>query len=193
MRFLLKEDDARLKELALYINDNVQTKKPNTKKPRNYRGRFLRMEIEQSLISEKMAGNETSIEKLFLKHLNSQLEFVCSDISIEINHDFIEIAGHGFTPNNKWNKILKEKEDLISLENQGYEYVLSLNQGDIRNFFESNNEIRYGIRSKNLEEPRLLGEITDSLLIMTSEDYDKKLTLIKLIKQSTETRRKKVL
>ena len=180
MRYLLKEDDARLKELSLYIEENVLTKKPNKKKERIFRGRFSRPAIEQNLIIEEMMGNKISIQELFLHHLNTNKDFVCFDLNIEIGDDFIDVGSKGFEPTAKWNRLLKEKEDLLILENKGFEYVISLNQGDTRNFFELNDEIRFGIRSKNLEEPRLLGEITDSLFIMSSEDYDSKLKSLKI-------------
>ena len=182
MRKLLKKDQEKFNFIINWIEENRSKREPNFNREKlRVDLQLLSNEVEMSLIADKMNGGSKTAIDLIKDYFENYDECVVIDFSVEQFNDYLRVKGVAYPSDDDYLHYLNERKYYSELENLASEYLSDLDYAydDSRNFFEINNGIYYGVRSRNEDDPRLLGDVDSYIFIMTSKEYDKKLKQIK--------------
>lgn len=187
MRYLLEEDNLEYNSLKKYISENWNNRPIDTNKPiKRFYFQYTKDRVERELLKYKLKGINKKETDIILGWANEDPEYIADERFITVESDkFIVAQGTVYSVGGEFAENLNKVKHFEKLINLAIEYLkLEFSLTDVRNLYESDNGVYYGIRNVNKENASLLGDIVGGTFLLSSIEYNKKLAEIKESLQS---------
>ena len=183
MRYLLEEDNLEYNSLKKYLSENWNNRPIDTTKPsKQFYFQYSIDIIERELLKYKLKGINKTETDIILGWANEDPEYVADERFITVENDKFSVAqGTVYHVGGEFAENLNKVKHFEKLINLAIEYLkLEFSLTDVRNLYESDNGVYYGIRDVNKDDAHLLGGIVGGTFLLSSIEYNKVLTQIKL-------------
>lgn len=184
MRYLLEKDEVkytRLQELKKQYFDYRQPNKliGGVDAQMQFHIKDLNNDIELYYI---MTEENINIEKYISKKISKQRDDLILntfDIQFAINPDYYLVRAAYYYASPTYLKVLNSIEYFDNLKSKAHSWLLPLAKMDVRNLVIRDGYLMLGKRGKNKEDAHWLGDFISFIKLMTVEEYNHKLQLIK--------------
>jgi hypothetical protein len=185
MRYLLEEDESKLKKCISIIDNYLDYRQKNKLKGVQLAYiTFDFIDIQQALMSLKISGKNIEVDEYILKNLKTlDKKYVYDNHIILLENNTYKIKGEYYYASDSYLKILNRIDYYRELKNKAMNYLYP-KVYDLRNIVERDGYIMIGIRGKNEYDAHLLGDFISFKPLMSVVDYNKKLLEIKYENQT---------
>ena len=183
MRYLLEQDNIEYNSLKKFISENWNNRPIDTTKPsKRFYFQYTKDRVERDLLKYKLKGINKTETDIILGWANEDPEYIADKRFITVENDKFSVAqGTVYHVGGEFAENLNKVKHFEKLINLAIEYLkLEFSLTDVRNLYESDNGVYYGIRDVNKDDAHLLGGIVGGTFLLSSIEYNKVLTQIKL-------------